>query len=121
VLAVAQDDAAEAERRAGLWGPDASPAAADALAELSGSPADVQRSLAARRAALAERETSLQQWAVALECEAARQASQRRALHQQAEQVTCPCRIMHLRSIILCLGDPIVLHITAFPSLLIKS
>ncbi len=36
---------------------------------------------------LADKETALQRWAVALECESARQSSEQRALQAKAEQV----------------------------------
>ncbi len=76
-----------AERTAGIWGPDNAAGSALDPPEWSGSPEEGHHALAARRAVVAERETALQQWAVALECEAARQASQRRSLQLQAEQV----------------------------------
>lgn len=89
---LAQEEAAAAERLAGVWGPDqaASARSLDAVDWSNASPEELQRALAARRAAAAERESALQQWAVALECEAARQASERRSLQLKAEQVTAP-------------------------------
>ena len=82
-----QDGAAAAERTAGIWGPDHAAGSSVDPTDWSGSPEEVHHALAARRAAVAERETALQQWAVALECEAARQASERRSLQLRAEQV----------------------------------
>ena len=52
---------------------------------------DLAAALAARRSALAEKETALQRWAVALECESARQASELRALQARAEQASTSC------------------------------
>lgn len=82
-----QEGAAAAERTAGIWGPDHVAGSSVDPTDWSGSPEEVHHALAARRAAVAERETALQQWAVALECEAARQASERRSLQLKAEQV----------------------------------
>ena len=42
----------------------------------------------ARRAALLERETGLQRWAIKLDLEAARQAAAAKALHQQLQKVS---------------------------------
>ncbi len=75
-----------AENTAGIWGGDAAQAL-EAL-DYSASALDLAAALAGRRSALAEKETALQRWAVALECESARQASELRALQAQAEQAS---------------------------------
>lgn len=83
-----QGDAAAAERSSGIWSSDGSEPL-PAL-EYSSSAADLAAALAIRRGALADKETSLQRWAVALECESARQASEQRALQARADQVMMP-------------------------------
>lgn len=87
-----QEDAAAAERNGGLWGlPDAAAAPALEAPDLdwgSAAPAELAAALGARLAAAAERESALQRWAVSLEIEAARQASERRGLAARAEEVT---------------------------------
>ena len=83
-----QEDAAAAERSSGIWSSDS----AEPLPELdySSSAADLAAALATRRSVLADKETSLQRWAVALECESARQASEQRAVQARADQVMMP-------------------------------
>ena len=83
-----QEDAAAAERSSGIWSSDFS----EPLPALdySSSAADLAAALATRRSVLADKETSLQRWAVALECESARQASEQRALQARADQVMMP-------------------------------
>jgi hypothetical protein len=93
-LLLCQEDAAAAERAGGLWGlPDAAaaPLPAEPAPDLdwgAAAPAELAAALGARLAAAAERETALQRWAVSLEIEAARQASERRSLAARAEEVT---------------------------------
>ena len=82
---VPQEDAAAAERDSGIWSEDA-PQPLQAL-DYTSSADDLALALAARRSALADKETALQRWAVALECESARQSSEQRALQAKAEQV----------------------------------
>lgn len=81
---IVQEDAAAAERSSGVWSGDAMEPL-HAL-DYSSSAAELATALAARRSALVDKETSLQRWAVALECESARQASELRSLQGRAEQ-----------------------------------
>lgn len=52
----------------------------------------------ARRAALLERETSLQRWAVKLDLEAARHATAAKTLQQQLGKVRAACPIVSCRA-----------------------
>ena len=73
--------------------------------DFSSSEGELALALASRRGVLADKETALQRWAVALECESARQASERRALQAKAEQVGPGPPIGMVQHPLLCLPD----------------
>lgn len=92
-----QEDAAAAERDSGIWSENA-PEPLQAL-DYSSSAGDLALALASRRSVLADKETALQRWAVALECESARQSSEQRALQAKAEQVPLSLRLNWHKSV----------------------
>lgn len=97
---ISQEDAAAAERDSSIWSEDA-PQLLQAL-DYTSSADDLALALASRRSLLADKETALQRWAVALECESARQTSEQRALQAKAEQVLRSLRFIWQGSALLC-------------------